>query len=388
MCGIAAIYRRTLKPKDRPELDSAVTAMLTSINHRGGDACGVGYVDSTGTIRAQVAAIQAVEFNRLRKPVPASSRAVIMHTRFATQGSEHFAENNHPVVHGSAVIVHNGVISNDDEVFTALQVERMADVDTAAIAASLAERADQSIGDALATLEGSLAIAYLDTDDPDVLVLARGSFSPLFVIEGKRLVIAASTREAVVAGWKALHGTKPDHRRIVSVAEGTIITCTPKGVTWTTFEPKMTTYTGRVQYAWPSEDEGYWSKMLTATSELAAQSTATSCQLPDPVLDGMPGWHPVGKRKLSAWEDCHLPEGCPRGVTCHTTCLAAPLTNDPPDTEPYGTFCEQCGKEGDEYETLSTILEAGSEYRLCNYCLSVLLDGDTNEHLTLTTSDT
>ena len=41
MCGIAAIYRRNLRPKDRPELDSAVTTMLASINHRGGVFVGV-----------------------------------------------------------------------------------------------------------------------------------------------------------------------------------------------------------------------------------------------------------------------------------------------------------------------------------------------------------
>ena len=62
--------------------------------------------------------------------------------------------------------------------------------------------------------------------------------------------------------------------------------------------------------------------------------------------------------------------------------------NDPPDTEAQTAYCDQCGKEQDEYETLSTILEAGSEYQLCNYCLAVLLEGDTNEHLTLATSDT
>ena len=47
--------------------------------------------------------------------LPRDARTVILHTRFATQGSTSDNRNNHPVIspEGNIALVHNGVISND-----------------------------------------------------------------------------------------------------------------------------------------------------------------------------------------------------------------------------------------------------------------------------------
>jgi glutamine phosphoribosylpyrophosphate amidotransferase len=130
--------------------------------------------------------------------VPAGATQVLVHVRDYTKGHPSLNANNHPVRHGTVVGIHNGIIKNDDELFARYgfkRAEKGMTVDSEAIFA-LAEH-QRSRARVLEELYGSMATAWLDERDQDVLFLARGIGRPLWVGEGKHELFFASTREAL-----------------------------------------------------------------------------------------------------------------------------------------------------------------------------------------------
>lgn len=124
----------------------------------------------------------------------------ILHTRAATQGHESNNHNNHPIVVRNQIIgVHNGMVYNDSNIFRDLGIEdrRIAEVDSEAIFAALAYGGEKYVSDAivnaertrikdyerpihaLAEIEGSASVAWMDVEDRDVLHLSRIWTSPL-----------------------------------------------------------------------------------------------------------------------------------------------------------------------------------------------------------------
>jgi glucosamine 6-phosphate synthetase-like amidotransferase/phosphosugar isomerase protein len=115
-----------------------------------------------------------------------------------TKGHPSLNANNHPVRHGTVVGIHNGIIKNDEEIFARYGFERAEDgmtVDSEAIFA-LAEK-ERSRARAFEELYGSMATAWLDERDADVLFLARGIGRPLWIGQGRAELFFASTREAL-----------------------------------------------------------------------------------------------------------------------------------------------------------------------------------------------
>lgn len=189
-----------MSPEDNANINSKRLAkeLLLGIEHRGKDATGVAFIDALGRVQAHKAPLTAKEFIRTQRlTLPRRASAAIMHTRAGTKGSERDNRNNHPIVvaNGHMVGVHNGVLYNDDDIFKYLGPElRIGQVDSEAIFALLAH-SNASIEDNLSSLEGSVAIAWMTTDEgPDTLHLARVSSSPLIVgqTEGGSLIFAST----------------------------------------------------------------------------------------------------------------------------------------------------------------------------------------------------
>lgn len=179
-----------------------LSELLEGIEHRGRDATGISWWGKSGRdatdepwpimVKGPIAATQFVMDYRDYLFTAAQSGLVIGHTRFPTQGDKKHNENNHPIDNGMIVGVHNGCIYNDDEIFRDLgtKAKRLAEVDSEAIFALLSTVAiEHQPGDervtamakALEDLTGSMAIAFYAKDEPNVLYLARGASSPLFV---------------------------------------------------------------------------------------------------------------------------------------------------------------------------------------------------------------
>jgi glutamine phosphoribosylpyrophosphate amidotransferase len=94
--------------------------------------------------------------------------------------------------------IHNGIITNDDELLErhdCSRAEPQMTVDSEAIFAVAAH--SMSDARALEELEGAMAAAWFDEREPAVLHVARGTGRPLWVGQGRDGVFFASTRLAL-----------------------------------------------------------------------------------------------------------------------------------------------------------------------------------------------
>lgn len=108
------------------------------------------------------------------------TQSIIGHTRYPTKGEPTNNDNNHPIVAGHIVGVHNGSIFNDDELFEKFSLERTGRVDTEIIF-RLIEHFSEDVTDSTITaiqkstaiLEGSYACAFQNIRKPYNLYLFR-----------------------------------------------------------------------------------------------------------------------------------------------------------------------------------------------------------------------
>jgi glucosamine 6-phosphate synthetase-like amidotransferase/phosphosugar isomerase protein len=195
MCGIAGYSLRARSDIGRT---LAAQALLAAIAERGADAVGYAYrapEDTYATVvKQRTPASQLLE----RVAVPDGSNQLLVHVRDYTKGHPSIAANNHPVRHGPVIGIHNGIITNDDELLaphSCARAEPKMTVDSEAIFALAAHSRNDA--HALERLRGALATGWLDEREPDVVFLARGSGRPLWLGEGRSVVFFASTKLAL-----------------------------------------------------------------------------------------------------------------------------------------------------------------------------------------------
>ena len=176
MCGICGA---SLVTQDTVDVQSLAREMLLGIEDRGRHATGLAW-EASGDVWIDKAPIPASTFTT-RMPDLSATRAFLGHTRWASQGSPSNPLNNHPIDADGVVGIHNGVLSNDDDIFALLGEDlRRGEVDSEAIFALL-RHGDLPVEEALPLLRGSAAIAWLDTTSPNVVHVARVSSSPVVV---------------------------------------------------------------------------------------------------------------------------------------------------------------------------------------------------------------
>jgi glucosamine 6-phosphate synthetase-like amidotransferase/phosphosugar isomerase protein len=195
MCGIAGY---SLSARSSVDRTLAAQALLAAIAERGADAVGYAYRGRGDTypvvVKQRTPASELLE----RVSVPGEATHLLVHVRDYTKGHPSIAANNHPVRHGPVVGIHNGIITNDDELLEphdcARREARMT-VDSEAIFALAAHSRNDPR--ALEQLHGSMAAAWLDEREPDLLFAARGVGRPLWTGEGRDCVFVASTKLAL-----------------------------------------------------------------------------------------------------------------------------------------------------------------------------------------------
>src|SRR4051794_38514453 len=195
MCGIAGY---SLRSRSDIERTLATQALLAAIAERGADAVGYAYRapgDAYATVvKQRTPASQLLD----RVSVPASANQLLVHVRDYTKGHPSIAANNHPVRHGPVIGIHNGIITNDDELLaphSCARAEPRMTVDSEAIFALAAH--SRSDARALEHLRGAMAAGWMDERDAGIVYVARGSGRPLWVGEGREGVFFASTEGAL-----------------------------------------------------------------------------------------------------------------------------------------------------------------------------------------------
>jgi hypothetical protein len=199
MCGISGIYLKNPDASylNEKEKESLVDWLYCGIEHRGTHATGIAVQDKNGETVLEKSDMPASKFIFWRRDLMPDARTILMHTRLYTKGKPENLLNNHPVQYDNIMMVHNGHISNDDELFENENLERFAEVDSEIIPALLHKYGMLEPKEALEKMSGGFAIAAIDQNNPGKLLLAKGSTSPLIYLETDSMWIWASEENAI-----------------------------------------------------------------------------------------------------------------------------------------------------------------------------------------------
>ena len=201
MCGIAGF---SIDPESSVDRTLAAQALLAGIAERGADAVGYAHRGRSGP--TQVTKLRGGASALLDElSVPADTSQALIHVRDFTKGHPDIAANNHPIRHGAVVGVHNGIVTNDDELLARYGIDRaepQMTVDSEAIFALVELRKHDPR--ALSELRGAMAAAWLDDRDERTMYLARGRARPLWLGRTEEGLYFASTRRALAIVGAAL----------------------------------------------------------------------------------------------------------------------------------------------------------------------------------------
>ncbi len=213
MCGIVAAVGQ----RDVPEI---LLEGLRRLEYRGYDSAGLALVRAPGDLQLRKKMGKVAALEAALAASPASGSTGIAHTRWATHGvpSE---RNAHPHTGDNRVaLVHNGIIENHqllrDELL-AKDVVFSSDTDTEVIVHLIREVLYSGVGllravqQVVPRLEGAYALAILDAETPDHLVVAR---------MGSPLVLGVGVGETY-AGSDTL-ALRPVTDRFVYLEEGDV----------------------------------------------------------------------------------------------------------------------------------------------------------------------
>jgi len=213
---------------------------LLGIEHRGTHATGFVATTFDNKVVLDKAPVKATDFIQSRERIPSGAQAILLHTRFKTQGSVENSVNNHPVIYKTCFTIHNGSIRNDDDLFEEHKLTRNGEVDTEIIAAMLDKYgmdSAENVSKALSSLRGHMAIAAIDpVRNPNQLLLARGESSPLHIYHTENYIVWASEGKVIREAWAKVFGTPPEWGKIGYLQEGKFWIANGKDVKETTYE--------------------------------------------------------------------------------------------------------------------------------------------------------
>lgn len=223
MCGITALSRVSTRSSiNDPRLFMRLAAL--AIEQRGKDATGFGWTNHDNQSWYWKKPVKARDAVALA-PLDSTMKTVIGHTRWATQGDVKQNQNNHPVVDDGVLVVHNGVIDNDWELYEWLDKTFIpkAEVDSQIVATMLAHP-DAFMAkhptDLLGMIEGNAALAWLMTHtDPGALHLARLLGRPMTIGWTRRGDLVMSSTPETLAHTALTAGIRIN--KVREIEEGT-----------------------------------------------------------------------------------------------------------------------------------------------------------------------
>jgi glucosamine--fructose-6-phosphate aminotransferase (isomerizing) len=177
---------------------------LKRLEYRGYDSAGIALIENEGLIH-QKAAGKVNMLEQLLSDKTFTSHIGIAHTRWATHGVPSDL-NAHPQIDNSGhiAVVHNGIIENYRSLKVVLERQGykiVSDTDTEIIAHLIGMYYDgcltEAVRKALSQVEGTYAIAVIDSRSPEKIVAARNG-APLLVGQGDGENFVASDVAAIL----------------------------------------------------------------------------------------------------------------------------------------------------------------------------------------------
>ncbi len=233
-------------------------ALANAAEERGTDAAGISYIkDKKVTIFKRPKPAHKIHFN-----APDGTRAIMGHTRMATQGDKSQNFNNHPFS-GTAgdtsfAFAHNGVLWNDRELRHDKNLPDTHIKTDSYIAVQLIESQDKLDFDSLKymaeTVEGNFTFTVLNQDS-SLYIIKGSNLMCLLHFESLGLYIYAST-ESIMKNALRKVGLYKFASEKIEVVEGDIVRINRSGeITRSEFEPKL--YRSKC-ISWYGDDEPYY----------------------------------------------------------------------------------------------------------------------------------
>lgn len=213
MCGIYGIIAKPgakIAWNTTQKIYSRLALLSTS---RGKEASGMAFLSGNSILYIKEAAsasklLNGKNYQHIREQIIAENKktisqplAIIGHSRLVTNGSQYRHDNNQPISVGGILAIHNGIITNMDELWAAHpDLQKHTDLDTEVLLALIGQNIqregilEKSIQSAYQEMEGAASLAMLFADlDQVVLVTNTGS---LYVAEipEKGIIIFASEK--------------------------------------------------------------------------------------------------------------------------------------------------------------------------------------------------
>ncbi len=219
---------------------------LRRLEYRGYDSAGLAVHTGRGVEIVRAVGKLANLDAALRKN-PLTGTTGIGHTRWATHGRPSEA-NAHPHVAGRVAVVHNGIIENHVELRRELEgrgVKFASDTDTEIVAHLVDEEMRggaslrEAVRKALHRVRGAYAIAVVDGQAPDEIVVAKHD-SPLVLGVGEGENFAASdipallahTRDVILLQDGEMAVITKERLELMKISDATPVTRAPKRIDW------------------------------------------------------------------------------------------------------------------------------------------------------------
>jgi glucosamine 6-phosphate synthetase-like amidotransferase/phosphosugar isomerase protein len=138
MCGLVGtlLYPERRSPEALARILEITTANLVGNEERGREASGIAVVRADGAYRIfkqpveSASLVQMEGYQETLASVDEGTTCILGHTRMPTKGSRWHNANNHPIVAGHIIGIHNGQINNDDALFERYDLPRSGEVDS------------------------------------------------------------------------------------------------------------------------------------------------------------------------------------------------------------------------------------------------------------------
>lgn len=233
MCGIFGLMSYSGKAFGHIQskiFRRATTSLLKASQKRGGDASGIATLTDKKILlfKTNLKAanfVKTAKYSEILKEIDGKSvfKSMIGHTRARTKGDQKYNVNNHPIVADRIVGVHNGVISNDEMLFSKYEgsIERAGLVDSEIIFRLInyhrknSKTLVESVQETCKELIGSYACAFIDKEAPSYVVLFSNSstYSNLnvFVYEQTKTIAFASEKYILNSALEHNYILDPKH---------------------------------------------------------------------------------------------------------------------------------------------------------------------------------
>jgi len=192
MCGILGLAsKKDLNSKD---IKKNIAKLFVLSESRGKESSGIAIKNKNGIsiFKKPIPASKLIKSNEYKSFLKKNIRAIIGHSRLVTDGSEYDNNNNQPVTKNGVVIVHNGIITNVDDLWAKYpNFKRKYEIDTEILLELLkSDEIIKAVKKTFKEIEGSASIAVL-IEDLNKLLLATNTGSLYYCIKKNILYFAS-----------------------------------------------------------------------------------------------------------------------------------------------------------------------------------------------------